>query len=196
MLRYAQQRRQVTPTLADAAALPIALATVDAVLLAYVLFMMPDLAMGLHEATRVLRPGGTVGTVTWGSEEPSLAAKTWDATLEQLGIPALPAHSNNSGLNRRPRLDAVDRHGIDSWRCVARNDRRDVRTRRVLAAADHTRHERRSARRHRRRRPVSCWPRCAAVWQHCTDPTTSSGARSCARSAPNQPTEDDHESPG
>jgi SAM-dependent methyltransferase len=99
MLRFANERQHVTAALADALALPFAAESVDAVLLAYVLFMLIDPAGGLREATRVLRPGGRVGTVTWASEEPSLAAKTWDETLEDLGVPALPAHSNHSGLD-------------------------------------------------------------------------------------------------
>jgi ubiquinone/menaquinone biosynthesis C-methylase UbiE len=99
MLRFARERRHVTPALADALALPFASEGVDAVLLAYVLFMLTDPAQGLREATRVLRAGGRLGTVTWASEEPSLAAKTWDATLEEFGVPALRDHSNHSGLD-------------------------------------------------------------------------------------------------
>ena len=45
--------------------------------------------------------------MTWGSEEPSLATKTCDPTLEQLGIPALPAHSNNSGLDTADRVSTL-----------------------------------------------------------------------------------------
>jgi SAM-dependent methyltransferase len=99
MLHYAQRHRHVVPVLADAAALPIRDESADAVLLAYVLFMLPEPADGLREATRVLRPGGRAGTVTWASEEPSIAAKMWDATLDELGIEPVPAHSNHAGLD-------------------------------------------------------------------------------------------------
>jgi SAM-dependent methyltransferase len=99
MLRFATRHRRVVPALGDATALPVAGATVDAVLLAYMLFMLAEPADGLREATRVLRPGGRVGTVTWASEDPSRAARTWDATLDELNVSAVPAHSNHAGLD-------------------------------------------------------------------------------------------------
>jgi SAM-dependent methyltransferase len=99
MLRYAQRERGVVALLADAAALPVGDGVADAVLLAYVLFMLPKPFDGLREATRVLRPGGRAGTVTWASEEPSLAAKTWDATLDELAVEPIPPHSNHAGLD-------------------------------------------------------------------------------------------------
>jgi SAM-dependent methyltransferase len=99
MLRFAVERRAATAVLADAMALPIPAASVDAVLLAYMLFMLSDPQVGLREARRVLRPFGQMGTVTWANEAPSMAAKVWDATLEELEVPAIPAHSNHSGLD-------------------------------------------------------------------------------------------------
>ena len=99
MLRFAHSRRKITGALADGLALPFAQESVDAVLLAYVLFMFVDPARGLSEATRVLRPGGRVGTVTWASEESSLAEKTWDEKLEEFDVPPRAAHTNHSGLD-------------------------------------------------------------------------------------------------
>ena len=107
MLRVAHERRKVTGVLADALALPLAPATVDAVLMAYVLFMLDDPSSGLAEATRVLCPGGRVGTVTWASEEPSSAARRWDETLEELGVPPLAAHSNHTGLDTVEAIDSL-----------------------------------------------------------------------------------------
>jgi SAM-dependent methyltransferase len=106
MLRFAHEQRGAVPVLADALALPFRSHRVDAVLLAYVLFMLVDPIAGLREAARVVRPGGRVGTVTWAAEEPSRAGVVWEETLEELDVPALPAHSNHAGLDRE---DAVAR---------------------------------------------------------------------------------------
>lgn len=107
MLRYARSHRHAVAALADATRLPFPSDSVDAVLLAYVLFHLLDPAAGLREAVRVLHPTGRAGTVTWASETPSRAALVWDQALEELGVPALPAHGNHRGLETEAAIDAL-----------------------------------------------------------------------------------------
>jgi ubiquinone/menaquinone biosynthesis C-methylase UbiE len=57
MLRVAHVRRATAAVQADAQALPVAAGSVDAVVLAYVLFHLSGPDRGLREATRVLRLG-------------------------------------------------------------------------------------------------------------------------------------------
>jgi ubiquinone/menaquinone biosynthesis C-methylase UbiE len=52
---------------ADATALPIASETMDAVLAMHMLYHLPDPALGLAEAWRVLKPGGTLAVTTNGA---------------------------------------------------------------------------------------------------------------------------------
>jgi SAM-dependent methyltransferase len=99
MLRIAYRRRAQPLVQADALALPVATDSVDAVLLAYVLFHLADPLVALSEAARVLRPGGQVGTVTWATSRPERAQLNWDAMLEQAGVPPLPVRSVYAGLD-------------------------------------------------------------------------------------------------
>jgi SAM-dependent methyltransferase len=107
MLRVAHDRAGATVCLADAARLPVASGSVDAVLLAYVLFHLADPAAGVGEAARVLRPGGRAGTVTWASETQPEAGTVWEATLSEFGVPALAAHGNHAGLDREDDVAAL-----------------------------------------------------------------------------------------
>lgn len=49
----------------DAQALPLPDASVDAAVMALVLFFLPDPAQGLRELVRVVRPGGTIAAYHW-----------------------------------------------------------------------------------------------------------------------------------
>ena len=119
MLRYASEHRAVRAVVADASALPCAPSSVDAALLAYVLFHLLDPPTALHEAARVLRVGGRVGTVTWASETPPLASKVWDETLDALRVPSLPALGNHDGLETTDAitslLDTAGLRPVDVW---------------------------------------------------------------------------------
>jgi SAM-dependent methyltransferase len=99
MLRVARAGRGAPAVLADALALPLAGASADAVLLAYVLFHLADPARAVAEAARVLRPGGRAGTITWASERGSRAATVWDQVLTDAGVPPGPVRRSDSGLD-------------------------------------------------------------------------------------------------
>lgn len=100
MLRTATQRAGASACLGDASRLPIADASVDVVVLAYVLFHLLEPARGIREAVRVLRPGGAAGTVTWANETQPRAAAVWDKALAAYDVPSLPDHGNHHGLDR------------------------------------------------------------------------------------------------
>ncbi len=72
----------------DAMHLAIATASVDRVLLAFMLFHLDLPSAGLCEARRVLRPGGRVGTVTWNTDFESKATRVWVECLDEFGAAA------------------------------------------------------------------------------------------------------------
>ncbi|MEI6158551.1 MAG: class I SAM-dependent methyltransferase [Roseococcus sp.] len=71
----------------DAMALPFADASVDAALMALVIFFVPDPTRGLAEMVRVTRPGGVVAAYAWDIPAGGFPwAAVWQAQ-ERLGIP-------------------------------------------------------------------------------------------------------------
>jgi SAM-dependent methyltransferase len=68
---------------ANARALPLESASVDLALLVFMLFHLPDPIDGIKEARRVVRPGGFVASVTWGSSLASPATQIWTDCLDQ-----------------------------------------------------------------------------------------------------------------
>jgi SAM-dependent methyltransferase len=72
----------------DATRLPFSDATLDAAVMAFMLFHLPEPPTGLTEIRRVLRPGGSLGILTWGGENTSRAFLEWDAELEARGAPS------------------------------------------------------------------------------------------------------------
>jgi SAM-dependent methyltransferase len=107
MLQLAQRQARATTCVADAARLPVGTGSVDAVLLAYVLFHLVVPAKGVGEAARVLRPGGRVGTVTWASETQPPAAAVWELVLDDLDVPSLGAHGDHSNLDREDHVTTL-----------------------------------------------------------------------------------------
>jgi len=107
MLQIARTRRGAAAVLADALALPLADATADAVILAYVLFHLTDPPLAIAEAARVLRPGGRVTAITWAWERASRADTVWDQVLTEAGVPPAPLRRVDAGLDRPAAMEAL-----------------------------------------------------------------------------------------
>jgi ubiquinone/menaquinone biosynthesis C-methylase UbiE len=99
MLRYARDKRGASVAVGDAQALPIPDASVDAVLLAYMLFHLLEPLAGVREAARVTRTGGHIGSVTFASQDTGRAWQVWDETLAEFDVPPTPPHGNFAGLD-------------------------------------------------------------------------------------------------
>ena len=89
----------------DAEALALRPGTMDRVLMFFMLFHLPSPVNGLREARRVLRPGGSVATITWGGELESRATLAWSRCLDDFG--ADPADS--AAASRHDRVDTTGR---------------------------------------------------------------------------------------
>jgi SAM-dependent methyltransferase len=121
MLRAVPRSGGAPTAQADALALPIAAGSVDAVLLAFVLFHLSDPAGGLAEGTRVLRRAGRMGTVTWVREQGAKAHAMWDTAMAEFGVPAAPLRRTDTGLDSPDAIDALLRgaglHPERIWLC-------------------------------------------------------------------------------
>jgi ubiquinone/menaquinone biosynthesis C-methylase UbiE len=72
---------------ADAAKLPFNSASYDAVIMAFVLFHVPEPEAALGEVRRVLRARGSVGLTTWGYDRGAPALNIWNQELDRHGAP-------------------------------------------------------------------------------------------------------------
>jgi ubiquinone/menaquinone biosynthesis C-methylase UbiE len=90
MLRVAPRRRTRPRAAMDAQALAIGPGVVDAATLIFMLFHVPDPLLALGEVRRVLRPGGAVGIVTWGSDQGVPGLSIWKEELDAAGAAADP----------------------------------------------------------------------------------------------------------
>src|SRR5207253_101503 len=78
MLHLAKERHQGPLALMDVQRLALPANRFEVALVAFVLFHLPSPEQCLAELNRVLRPGGSVGTVTWGSEKEPAASASGD----------------------------------------------------------------------------------------------------------------------
>ncbi|GAA1591492.1 hypothetical protein GCM10009789_51860 [Kribbella sancticallisti] len=89
MLRLAPAR--FDRVVADAQRLPFRSGSLDAVVMAFVLFHLPDLPAGLSEVRRTLVPGGSFGAVTWSEFDPHPAYEVWVRVIDEHGAPPDPS---------------------------------------------------------------------------------------------------------
>ncbi len=98
MLRLAKKKHPGPLALMDVQKLDLSRDQFDAAVVAFVLFHLPFPERCLQEVHRVLRPGGSIGTVTWGAEFPPPANAVWDEELAAAGarLVELPATDNRA----------------------------------------------------------------------------------------------------
>ena len=83
MLRLAPS--EAMRVLLDARALPFADSSFDRILMAFVLFHVPDPIRALKGIRRALVEGGRLGVATWGESRPRAAISAWVEELDEHG---------------------------------------------------------------------------------------------------------------
>lgn len=91
----------------DAQTIALASESVDAAVMAFVIFNVPDPARATAEAARVIKPGGRFGVATWGDEPEVPADQVWGEELAAHGAPPDPV----KGINRRDITDTPEKLG-------------------------------------------------------------------------------------
>ncbi len=109
MLRLAQANHAAPLAVMDAQRLGIRPASVDAAVLIFVLFHVPDPVRALEEVARTLRPGGLVGIVTWGADPAFPASTVWDEALEACGaaVDPLAVPEQHERMNTPAKLSSL-----------------------------------------------------------------------------------------
>ena len=119
MLRLAKAKHRGPLALMDVQKLELADDQFDVAVVAFVLFHLPRPDQCLAEVHRVLRPGGVVGTVTWGVERMPAADAIWNEELDASGatVVELPAADNRGCCDSSGKVAALLKGaGFDSTR--------------------------------------------------------------------------------
>ena len=109
MLRLAKEKHSSPLALMDVQKLALPTNRFEVAVVAFVLFHLPHPERCLAEVNRVLKPGGAVGTVTWGSENQPLASDIWDEELQAAGaqVIGLPAVDNRTCCDSTPKMTTL-----------------------------------------------------------------------------------------
>lgn len=92
----------------DATRLGFTSKSFDVAIFAFVLFHLPDPLAGLQEMGRVLKPGGTVATITWGDDPSYPALEVWNEELDARGAaPATGPISRHDLVNEPAKVEAM-----------------------------------------------------------------------------------------
>ena len=119
MLRLAKDKHRGPLALMDIQKLELADDQFDVAVVAFVLFHLPRPDRCLAEVNRVLKPGGVLGTVTWGAEHLPPAQAIWDEELDASGasVLELPAVDNRGCCDSPEKIAALlTRAGFGSTR--------------------------------------------------------------------------------
>lgn len=92
----------------------------DVALMTFVLHRLSDPAVALAEAYRLLRPGGTFGSVTWGAGQRSQADALWLQVMDRHGVPSDPPTLSNHDLVDTPEkvqriAESVGLTMVEAW---------------------------------------------------------------------------------
>jgi ubiquinone/menaquinone biosynthesis C-methylase UbiE len=109
MLRLARDKYPEPLALMDAQNLALRSNQFDVAVVAFLLFHVPNPERCISEVNRVLKPGGTAGTVTWGAERVPIANAIWDEELEKAGahVLELPAVDNRACCDNAEKMTAL-----------------------------------------------------------------------------------------